>query len=198
MTAAEPPAGLDAALKEEIRARYLAVRTRLPGFVQRRSQREMIAAVARALAEPSGVLAVEAPTGTGKSMAYLLAALPLALSRNRKLVIATATVALQEQLVERDIPAFLAASGLQADIVLAKGRQRYACTRNLHELTRKDADIPKGASTSARNQSLLPGLARLGPGKPNSLPSSSDCCRADSGTATWTVHQPRSKTTRAV
>lgn len=144
MTAAEPPAGLDAALKEEIRARYLAVRTRLPGFVQRRSQREMIAAVARALAEPSGVLAVEAPTGTGKSMAYLLAALPLAFSRNRKLVIATATVALQEQLVERDIPAFLAASGLQADIVLAKGRQRYACTRNLHELTRKDADIPQG------------------------------------------------------
>ena len=128
MTAAEPPAGLDAALKEEIRARYLAVRTRLPGFVQRQSQREMIAAVARALAEPSGVLAVEAPTGTGKSMAYLLAALPLALSRNRKLVIATATVALQEQLVERDIPAFLAASGLQADVVLAKGRQRYACT----------------------------------------------------------------------
>lgn len=144
MNTAAEPAGLDEALRTEIRARYQAIRERLPGFVQRASQRHMIAAVARALGQPSGVLAVEAPTGTGKSMAYLLSALPLALAGKKKLVVATATVALQEQLVERDIPAFLAASGLKAEVVLAKGRQRYACTRNLHELTRKDSDIPQG------------------------------------------------------
>lgn len=144
MNAAAGPAGLEEELRDEIRARYQATRTSLAGFVPRNSQRHMIGAVARALAQSGGVLAVEAPTGTGKSMAYLLAALPIALARQKKLIIATATVALQEQLVERDIPAFLAASGLQAEVVLAKGRQRYACTRNLHELTRKDADVPQG------------------------------------------------------
>jgi ATP-dependent DNA helicase DinG len=104
----------------------------------------MIAAVARVLVKDQGVLAVEAPTGTGKSIAYLLAAVPVALARKKTLLIATATVALQEQLVERDIPAFLQATGLQATVALAKGRQRYACTRNLHELTRKDSEIPQG------------------------------------------------------
>jgi ATP-dependent DNA helicase DinG len=104
----------------------------------------MIAAVARALVKDQGVLAVEAPTGTGKSIAYLLGAVPVALARKKTLLIATATVALQEQLVERDLPAFLQATGLQASVALAKGRQRYACTRNLHELTRKDSEIPQG------------------------------------------------------
>lgn len=131
-------------LQAEIRTRYQAVRDGLPGFVARPSQRAMIAAVARALAQIQGALAVEAPTGTGKSIAYLLAAVPVALAQKKTLLVATATVALQEQLVERDIPAFLQATGLQATVVLAKGRQRYVCTRNLHELTRKDSDIPQG------------------------------------------------------
>lgn len=171
MNAAAGPAGLEDALRDEIRARYQAIRLSLPGFVQRASQRHMIAAVARALAEASGVVAVEAPTGTGKSMAYLLAALPIALARQKKLVIATATVALQEQLVERDIPAFLAASGLQAEVVLAKGRQRYACTRNLHELTRKDADIPQGGFEFGAEAVTAAWLRPPRPGEPERLQS---------------------------
>lgn len=144
MSAANEAAPLSEELQEGIRRQYRRLRDSFSVFVARGSQRQMIAAVARALAQDRGVLAVEAPTGTGKSMAYLLAALPIALAQKKKLVVATATVALQEQLVERDIPAFLAATGSEAVVVLAKGRQRYACTRNLHELTRNDAELPQG------------------------------------------------------
>lgn len=49
---------------------------------------------------------MEAGTGTGKSLAYCLGALPYALSKNQKLVISTATVALQEQLIEKELPFF--------------------------------------------------------------------------------------------
>ncbi|WP_395794638.1 ATP-dependent DNA helicase DinG [Aquimonas sp.] len=138
------PAALTPALQADIRARYQSLRENIGGFIQRPAQRYLIAAIARALAEHGGVLVAEAPTGTGKSLAYLLAALPLALSMERKLVVATATVALQEQLLDRDVPAFLAATGIEARTVLAKGRQRYACNRNLHELVRQDAEIPQG------------------------------------------------------
>ncbi|HBK47015.1 MAG TPA: ATP-dependent DNA helicase DinG, partial [Xanthomonadaceae bacterium] len=59
---------------------------------------------------------------------------PIALAARKKLVISTGTVALQSQLVERDIPAFLKATGLEATVALAKGRTRYLCTRNAAEL----------------------------------------------------------------
>src|SRR5690606_21617316 len=62
------------------------------------------------------------------------AAIPLARALDRKVIISTATAALQEQLVSRDIPAFLAATGIPAEVSIAKGRQRYACRRNLFEL----------------------------------------------------------------
>ncbi|SDE10881.1 ATP-dependent DNA helicase DinG [Aquimonas voraii] len=144
MSAAHEAALLSEELQEDIRRQYRRLRESFGGFVPRGSQRQMVAAVARALVQDKGALAVEAPTGTGKSMAYLLAALPIAIAQKKKLLVATATVALQEQLVERDIPAFLAATGSEASVVLAKGRQRYACTRNLHELTRSDAELPQG------------------------------------------------------
>lgn len=144
MSVANDASRISDELQDAIRTQYRKLRDSFPDFVARYSQRQMIAAVARALAQDKGVLAVEAPTGTGKSVAYLLAALPIALAQNKKLVVATATVALQEQLVERDIPSFLKAIGADAIVVLAKGRQRYACTRNLHELTRDDAELPQG------------------------------------------------------
>src|SRR5690606_15028791 len=86
----------------------------------------------RALAT-GGVGVVEAPTGVGKSLGYLTAGVPIALASKKKLVISTGTVALQSQLVERDIPNFLKATGLQATVALAKGRTRYLCTRNAAE-----------------------------------------------------------------
>jgi hypothetical protein len=67
----------------------------------------MIAEVAKALGRHGGVAVIEAPTGTGKSMAYLIAGVEVARFQKKKLLIATATVALQEQLVQRDIPLYL-------------------------------------------------------------------------------------------
>src|SRR5688572_5058561 len=93
----------------------------------------MIGVVSRALSHSGGVGVVEAPTGVGKSLGYLTAGVPIALATKKKLVISTGTVALQSQLVERDIPNFLKATGIEATVALAKGRTRYLCTRNAAE-----------------------------------------------------------------
>jgi ATP-dependent DNA helicase DinG len=121
-------------LKGRIRDTYRALQANTPGFTTRRAQSQMIGVVARALATSGGVGVVEAPTGVGKSLGYLTAGVPIALAAKKKLVISTGTVALQSQLVERDIPAFLKATGLAATVALAKGRTRYLCTRNVADL----------------------------------------------------------------
>ncbi|MEN4902634.1 ATP-dependent DNA helicase DinG [Luteimonas sp. TWI1437] len=129
-----PPRVLTEALKADIRAAYAKLQANTPGFSTRRSQSAMIGLVSRALATSGGIGVAEAPTGVGKSLAYLTAGVPIALATKKKLVVSTGTVALQSQLVERDIPAFLAATGLEAKVALAKGRTRYLCTRNAAEL----------------------------------------------------------------
>src|SRR5699024_1642439 len=125
---------LSAETKQEIRAALAAV-SKAPGFRARRTQRLMIAEVAKTLAGEYGgrerVLCVEGPTGTGKSLAYLLPAIPVAQARNKTLVIATATVALQEQLVGKDLPELQQQTDMEFSFALAKGRRRYVCDRNL-------------------------------------------------------------------
>ena len=80
----------------------------------RYGQRQMIAEIANGLAVlandeevDSPICVVEAGTGTGKTLAYLLAVLPLAQKHDYKVVVATATVALQEQVIFKDIPEIL-------------------------------------------------------------------------------------------
>lgn len=136
-TDSEPPAParrLDDGLRASIQQAYRLLQDNTPGFRPRRAQREMIAAAARALGTSGGVGVIQAPTGVGKSLGYLSAGVPIALATGRTLVISTGTVALQSQLVDRDIPAFLSATGLQARVALAKGRTRYLCPRNAREL----------------------------------------------------------------
>ncbi|HVJ38780.1 MAG TPA: ATP-dependent DNA helicase DinG [Stenotrophomonas sp.] len=128
------PRQLDDAQKASIRDAYAKLQANTPGFSTRRAQSRMIGVVSRALATSGGIAVAEAPTGVGKSLGYLTAGVPIALASKKKLVISTGTVALQSQLVERDIPAFLKATGLQASVALAKGRTRYLCTRNAAEL----------------------------------------------------------------
>jgi len=74
---------------------------------------------------------IEAGTGTGKSLAYCLGAIPLSLSLGKKLCISTATVALQEQLLNKDLPMFRQYSGLNFDYAVIKGRGRYICASKL-------------------------------------------------------------------
>ncbi len=104
----------------------------------------MIAEVANALgrarfedgehAEGSPVCVIEAGTGTGKTIAYAVAAIPVAQALEKKLIVATATVALQEQFVNKDLPDIRTHSGLSFDFVLAKGRRRYVCLSRLDKL----------------------------------------------------------------
>ena len=77
---------------------------------------------------------IEAGTGTGKTLAYLLAALPIALALEKTLVISTATIALQEQIVHKDLPEVEKHTGLSFSFTLAKGRGRYLCLSKLERI----------------------------------------------------------------
>ena len=104
------------------------------GFKPRRGQREMIAHVTRALSGSQPRLCVvEAGTGTGKTVAYCLAVIPLAQALGMRVLISTATVALQEQVVFGDLPDLQAHTDLDFDFALAKGRRRYVCLKRLDE-----------------------------------------------------------------
>ena len=121
------------ALKTEIRSAYQQLIDNR-GLSPRWGQRQMIAEVANALGDPDApepIAVVEAGTGTGKTIAYTVAALPTARALDKTLVIATATVALQEQLIHRDLPDILKHSGLNFSVALAKGRGRYVCVQKL-------------------------------------------------------------------
>ncbi len=134
-------AGLRATIQDAYRA-WLAARQ----FTPRRGQRLMIAEIARTLAgggESGRICVVEAGTGTGKTVAYGLAAIPVAQALHLKLVISTATVALQDQLVDRDLPDLAEHAGLHFTYALAKGRGRYACPARLDRyLVDDSAGVP--------------------------------------------------------
>ena len=111
----------------------------------RGGQKHMIADIAKsfaAIAEDdegqrkgnNHLIAIEAGTGTGKTLAYLLATLPVAQARNKRLIISTATVALQEQLLLRDLPDLKSLTSLEFNFALAKGRGRYLCTSQLSKV----------------------------------------------------------------
>ena len=98
----------------------------LDRYEAREEQADLADAVSRALAERTHLLA-EAGTGTGKSLAYLVPAL----ASGRRVVVATATKALQEQLLEKDVPVAAEAVGRPVTVVVLKGRQNYLCRRQL-------------------------------------------------------------------
>jgi ATP-dependent DNA helicase DinG len=80
-----------------------------------------------------GVCVVEAGTGTGKTLAYCISVLPLALDQGRKVIVSTATTALQEQVMSKDLPELAKYSGLTFNYALAKGRGRYLCLSKLDQ-----------------------------------------------------------------
>lgn len=124
-------------IKEIIRGAYKTIGENLANFNPRSQQTFLIAEIAKTLAgeysKERKIITVEAGTGTGKSLAYSLGAIPLALARDKKVCISTATVALQEQLVDKDLPFLKKHSGLNFTFTLAKGRQRYVCRQKLSQ-----------------------------------------------------------------
>ena len=102
-------------------------------FKPRRGQRQMIADIALGLTGDDRLCMVEAGTGTGKTAAYCLAAIPIAKAADKRLVISTATVALQEQVALRDLPDLKRHAGLDFSFTIAKGRSRYVCLKRLDD-----------------------------------------------------------------
>ncbi|HXC64778.1 MAG TPA: DEAD/DEAH box helicase, partial [bacterium] len=102
----------------------------LPGFEPRPAQSAMADAVAGAL-RAGGVLVVEAGTGTGKSLAYLLPALEQAAREGTRILLSTHTLNLQSQLLQKDLPLAQEALGTRLDTARAVGRGNYACLLRL-------------------------------------------------------------------
>ena len=83
----------------------------------------------------------EAGTGTGKTLAYLLASVPVAQQRKKKVVVSTATVALQEQLIMKDLPQLVSEAGVNLTYGLAKGRGRYFCISNAEKVLEQQNEL---------------------------------------------------------
>ncbi|OBJ51281.1 ATP-dependent helicase [Mycobacterium sp. 1423905.2] len=113
----------------------LAVAVAALGGSERRGQQEMAAAVAHAF-EVGEHLVVQAGTGTGKSLAYLVPAIVRAVTDDEPVIVSTATIALQRQLVDRDLPrladSLAAALPRRPAFALLKGRRNYLCLNKVH------------------------------------------------------------------
>ncbi len=116
-------------------------------------QRLMIADIARVLGNIDNniedqennspihnIAIIEAGTGTGKTLAYSIAAIPIAKSLKKKVIISTATIALQEQIINKDLPELLNLSPLEFSFTLAKGRRRYVCLSLLKKFLSHPSD----------------------------------------------------------
>lgn len=148
-----------------------------PGFRSRPGQREMAALIAHTLSGVSlgdgsvsgeaglperGIAVVQAGTGVGKSAAYVSTVIPLALAQQKRVVISTATVALQEQLIAKDLPALAAALPEPFTYSLAKGRGRYVCRLKLDQLSGGDAasaDLFESDDASENTDGSASGIA---------------------------------------
>ncbi len=107
-----------------------SISRRLEGYEVRPQQAEMAAAVQRAM-EERGRLLVEAGTGVGKSFAYLIPAIKRIIEHRERVVVATHTINLQEQLIEKDVPLLRAVIPDEFSAVLVKGRNNYLSRRRL-------------------------------------------------------------------
>ncbi|WP_290967935.1 ATP-dependent DNA helicase DinG [Hydrogenophaga sp.] len=148
-----------------------------PGFRSRPGQREMAALIAHTLSGVSlgdgsvsgeaglperGIAVVQAGTGVGKSAAYVSTVIPLALAQQKRVIISTATVALQEQLIAKDLPALAAALPESFTYSLAKGRGRYVCRLKLDQLSGGDAasaDLFESDDASETTDASASGIA---------------------------------------
>ena len=144
------------------------------GFRGRAGQRAMAEQVARTFSqaqlgkvdeeggEPRRAIAViQAGTGVGKSLAYCAPAIAIALARGTRVLISTATVALQEQLVHKDLPALAAQMEQPFRFALAKGRGRYVCKLKLERLA------GTGEAHGEDDDDLFPEEAAHARGKPS-------------------------------
>ena len=125
---ASVPQTLTAHHAAELLAPGGAVAARLDGYEDRPQQMRMLEAVTAAFND-GATLTVEAGTGTGKSLAYLLPAISWSLLNRERVVVSTHTINLQEQLIRKDLPFLTQQARLECTTALVKGRGNYLCRR---------------------------------------------------------------------
>src|SRR6058998_1567051 len=130
---------------ERIRAIFAAngLLARAKNFEYRAEQQSMAITVARAL-EDETHLVVEAGTGVGKSLAYLAPSILFALEQNKKAIVSTHTINLQEQLLYKDIPILKKVLPVEFEAALMKGRQNYLCPRRLERAMQSENELFTG------------------------------------------------------
>ncbi|HWY39355.1 MAG TPA: helicase C-terminal domain-containing protein [Chthoniobacterales bacterium] len=130
---------------ERVRTTFAAngLLSKAQNFEFRPQQQGMAVAVARALEEDRH-LVVEAGTGVGKSLAYLVPAILFALDQHKKAIISTHTINLQEQLLHKDIPILKKVLPVEFEASLMKGRQNYVCPRRLERALQSSKELFTG------------------------------------------------------
>ncbi len=139
------PAGVDLVAQVEEIFSPSGILSRAKNFEFRPQQQEMAMAVARALQHREH-LAVEAGTGVGKSLAYLIPAILFAIAQKKKAIVSTHTINLQEQLTEKDLPMLAGVLGALPEPVkfsyaMLKGRANYLCTRRLQKAMQQSGNL---------------------------------------------------------
>jgi ATP-dependent DNA helicase DinG len=159
----DSPAGQPAAGESPVQA-LLATAVSSIGGTERSGQTVMAQAVWDAVADGTH-LAVQAGTGTGKSLAYLVPAMQLAASKRGPVVVSTATIALQRQLVDRDLPRLADALreplGRTPEFAILKGRNNYLCLNKLRNGPEDEQDSLFDALGSAPTSQLGAHVKRL-------------------------------------
>ncbi|HSQ00823.1 MAG TPA: helicase C-terminal domain-containing protein [Candidatus Dormibacteraeota bacterium] len=136
----EAPSAVDATAAAALLSPDGAVGAALDGFEERPQQLAMLRAVSTAFND-DGILSVEAGTGTGKSLAYLVPAILWSRANQQRVVISTHTINLQEQLVQKDLPLLTQRAGLEARVALVKGRGNYLCKRKAAQAEAQPAQL---------------------------------------------------------
>jgi len=158
---------------------------RFAGFEYRPQQVRMVSAIIRAF-NGKKIGLVEAGTGVGKSLAYLVPAVHWALANQQRIVISTNTINLQEQLIHKDIPFLQQSLGQEFSAVLMKGRNNYLCLRRAADL-RTEPGVMEDPKLAEEFQILADWITRTEDGSLSDLsfqPSGElwdlICCEADS------------------
>jgi ATP-dependent DNA helicase DinG len=136
------PAGSELDLVQQVEQIFSpsGILSRAKNFEFRPQQQQMAVAVARALQDQEH-LAVEAGTGVGKSLAYLVPAILFAVAHKKKAVISTHTINLQEQLTQKDLPMLEQVLPVKFTFTMLKGRANYLCTRRLHKAMQQSGNL---------------------------------------------------------
>jgi ATP-dependent DNA helicase DinG len=133
-------------IQAKIQEFYEAVQHSWPGFKPRLGQEQMFEEITQTLnlakdpkddRQGDNLLVIEGKTGVGKTLGYLIPAIIFSKLLQRRVIISTATIALQEQLMNKDLPALSKISPVEFHYGLAKGRGRYVCNIRLEQISGK-------------------------------------------------------------